>query len=144
MRLKPSGLINLQQAQIIGNSEGLVIYANAEGTGIVTGMCAEAKPVECGKLVIIKWPDKCEPELGDLVTLYIRYKNEGSRPITGVVVSDSLTARLEYVPNTARSDRDATFTTKPNEVDSVVLRWEITGSLPPGQTGTVAFQARVR
>ena len=107
-------------------------------------MCAPPEIAECKPLVICKWPDKCDLQLGDLVTFYLRYKNEGSHPITGVVVSDSLTARLEYVPNSARSDRDALFTTTPNEADSSVLRWEITGALPGGQTGTVCFQARVR
>jgi len=144
-RQKLSGLVNLQQTQVVGQSEGLVIYANAEGTGHITGKCAEPEPAECDNpLVIFKWPDKCEPQLGDVVTFYIRYKNQGHRPITGVVVSDSLTARLEYVPASARSDRDGLFTTTPNEADSAVLRWEITGSLPPGQIGTVCFQARVR
>jgi uncharacterized repeat protein (TIGR01451 family) len=141
---KPSGLVNLQQTQVVGRSEGLVIYANAEGVGHVTGMCAPPEAAECAKLVIFKWPDKCELQIGDLVTFFIRYKNQGSRPITGVAVSDSLTARLEYVPQSARSDRDAMFTTTPNEAGSAVLRWEITGTLPGGETGTVCFQARVR
>jgi uncharacterized repeat protein (TIGR01451 family) len=143
-RQKASALVNLQQTQVVGRSEGVVIYANAEGTGHITGMCAPPEIAECKPLVICKWPDKCDLQLGDLVTFYLRYKNEGSRPITGIVVSDSLTARLEYVPNSARSDRDALFTTTPNEADSSVLRWEITGALPGGQTGTVCFQARVR
>jgi uncharacterized repeat protein (TIGR01451 family) len=144
-RQKLSAVMNLQQTQVVGRSEGLVIYANAEGTGHVTGKCAEPEQAECPKpLVIFKWPDKCDPQIGDLVTFYIRYKNQGSRPITGIAVSDSLTARLEYVPTSARSDRDALFTTTPNEADSAVLRWEITGSLQAGETGTVCFQARVR
>ena len=144
-RQKLSALVNLQQTQVVGRSEGLVIYANAEGTGHVTGKCAEAEQLECPKpLVIFKWPDKCELQIGDLVTFYIRYKNQGLRPITGIALSDSLTARLEYVSATARSDRNALFTTTPNEAASVVLRWEITGSLPAGETGTVCFQARVR
>jgi uncharacterized repeat protein (TIGR01451 family) len=142
-RLKASGLVNLQQTQVVGQCEGVLVHANAEGTGQITGMCAPPT-VECKPLVICKWPDKCELQLGDIVTFYIRYKNQGSLPITGIVVSDSLTARLEYVSNSARSDRDALFTTTPNEVDSAVLRWEITGALPGGETGTVCFQARVR
>jgi uncharacterized repeat protein (TIGR01451 family) len=142
-RFKASGLFNLQQTQVVGEVEGVLVHTTAEITGEVTGMCAPPV-VPCKPLIIWKWPDKCELQLGDIVTFYIRYRNTGSLPITGVVVSDSLTARLEYVPNSARSDRDALFTTTPNEVDSAVLRWEITGALPGGETGTVCFQARVR
>jgi uncharacterized repeat protein (TIGR01451 family) len=141
---KASGVINVQQVQAIGQMEGIVVYARAEGPGSITSACPEPHLAECEKLVIIKWPEKCDAQIGEAVTFFIRYKNQGQRPITGIVVSDSLTARLEYVPNSARSDRDALFTTAPNEVDSSVLRWEITTPLPPGQTGTVTFQAKVR
>ena len=58
--------------------------------------------------------------------------------------SDSLTARLEYIPGSARSDRDAVFTLQQNEAGSVALRWEITGVLQPGKSGVVSFQARIR
>ena len=142
---KASGLVNLEQTVAVARMEGLVIYANAEGAGHVTGKCPEPELELADKpLVIIKWPDKCELQLGNVVTFFIRYKNQGQRPMTGVVVNDSLTARLEYVRNSARSDRDALFTMTPNEAGSDVLRWEITSNLPPGQTGTVTFQARIR
>jgi uncharacterized repeat protein (TIGR01451 family) len=144
-RLKASGIVNLQEVQVVGSIEGLVVHAHVEGTGDVTGKCLEAAEAEPEKpLVIWKWPDRCDLQLGDIVTFYIRYRNQGPRPISGVIVSDSLTARLEYVANSARSDRDALFTTTPNEAGSVALRWEVTGSLPPGQIGTVTFQAKVR
>jgi uncharacterized repeat protein (TIGR01451 family) len=142
---KASGIVNLQQTMVMGRVEGLAVYANAEETGHVTGKHAEPELELADKpLIIIKWPDKCELQLGDIVTFYIRYKNQGQRPISGIVVSDSLTVRLEYVRNSARSDRDALFTMTPNEADSTALRWEINGNLPPGQMGTVTFQARVR
>jgi hypothetical protein len=31
-----------------------------------------------------------------------------------------------------------------NEVYSALLRWEVQGELPPGQSGLIRFQARVR
>ena len=33
---------------------------------------------------------------------------------------------------------------RPNEVGSLILRWEVGGTLQPGQSGVVRFQARVR
>src|SRR5262249_46398545 len=141
--IKASALVNFQQAQVIAQVEGVVIHSSAVAVGDVTGECKK-EAEECSLLVIDKWPDKCELHLGEVVTFYLRYRNTTRRPVTSVVVSDSLTARLEYVPNSARSDRDALFTTTPNEVDSSVLRWEITGPLKGGEVGIVCFQARVR
>ncbi len=43
-----------------------------------------------------------------------------------------------------RSDRDAVFTLQQNEAGSVIVRWEITGTLQPGKSGVVTFQARIR
>ena len=39
----------------------------------------------------------------------------------------------------AKSDRDAVFTMQENEAGSLILRWEITGRLLPGQSGVVRF-----
>jgi uncharacterized repeat protein (TIGR01451 family) len=145
-RTRPSGITNIEQTQVVGKMEGLLLVSHVVYTGHVTGRCPEPTLAEPSDkpLVIIKWPDHCDPQLGDVVTFFIRYRNQGLRPITGIVVSDSLTTRLEYVPGSARTDRDALFTTTPNEAESAVLRWEITAPLPPGQSGTVSFQARVR
>src|SRR5262249_49638491 len=59
-------------------------------------------------------------------------------------VSDSLTGRLEYISGTAQADREAVFTTQPNEAGSLILRWEIGGQLLPGKSGVGRFQARIR
>jgi uncharacterized repeat protein (TIGR01451 family) len=142
---KASGIVDLHQTQVTARMEGMALYANAAGTGRVTGQSVVPELQEVEKpLIIIKWPDKTDPQLGEMVTFFIRYKNQGQRAITGIVVSDSLTTRLEYVAGSARTDRDALFTVTPNEANSSIVRWEVTGSLEPGQAGTVTFQARVR
>ena len=41
-------------------------------------------------------------------------------------------------------DRPAVFTLQENEAGSVKLRWAIDGVLPPGQSGVITFQARIR
>jgi len=110
----------------------------------VAGVCREEpKTPEC-PLLLQKWSDKCDAQIGDIVTFTLKYSNDGGRPITDVIVSDSLTGRLEYVPGSAQSSRDAVFTTQPNDAGSQVLRWQITGALLPGQSGVVRFQTRVR
>jgi uncharacterized repeat protein (TIGR01451 family) len=94
--------------------------------------------------VLTKCADKQAAQVGDLITFTLKYANTGGQPITGIVVADSLTGRLEYIIGSAKTDRPANFTTQLNEAGSVILRWETTSPLPPGQTGTVTFQARIR
>jgi uncharacterized repeat protein (TIGR01451 family) len=95
-------------------------------------------------LILFKWANAQAAQVGDTVTFYLKYSNHGGQPITDVAVSDSLTGRLEYVPGSAKSDRDAVFTTQENEAGSLILRWEVSGRLLPGQSGVVSFQAKVR
>jgi uncharacterized repeat protein (TIGR01451 family) len=95
-------------------------------------------------LVLTKYAQPKAPKPGEVVTFQLRYENYGSRPIRDVVIADSLSSRLEYIPGSAQSDRPVVFTLQPNEVYSVVLRWEVKGELLPGQSGLIRFQARVR
>lgn len=95
-------------------------------------------------LQLAKWVDRHSVQIGDVVTFYLKYTNPGGQPISNVVLSDSLTGRLEYVAGSARSDRQANFTTQANEAGSLILRWEMGGKLLPGQSGMVSFQARIR
>lgn len=124
------------------------------GTGQTMGVvetrsfttCCSKVPLQAPDrpLVLFKWADRQSAQVGEVVTFFLKYSNLGGRPITDVAVSDSLTPRLEYVPGSARTDRPAVFTTRPNEAGSLLLHWEVTGSLLPTQTGVVSFQARIR
>jgi uncharacterized repeat protein (TIGR01451 family) len=95
-------------------------------------------------LHLLKWASTDQAQVGDVVTFYIRYSNLGGKPIRDIAISDSLTGRLEYIPGSARSDREAVFITQQNEAGSLTLRWEIRQPLPPGAKGIVSFQARIR
>ena len=110
-----------------------------------TVCCNEPHPLPPDKpLLLIKCADREAAQPGDVVTFLLRYSNHGGRPLTDVAITDSLSARLEYVAGSAQSDRDAVFTTEHNEAGSLLLRWEVSGRLLPGQTGVLRFQARVR
>jgi uncharacterized repeat protein (TIGR01451 family) len=130
---------------VVGRVEGgpRVVEAVAE-TRDLTICCNEEPRPPDKPLVLCKWVDRTSAQVGDVVTFFLRYSNQGGQPITDVAISDSLTGRLEYVPGSARSDRDAVFTTQENEAGSLILRWEVSGRLLPGQKGVVSFQARVR
>jgi uncharacterized repeat protein (TIGR01451 family) len=129
---------------VIGRVEGVVVVSSEVAPGSVTGECVKPVHVPERPLVIIKWPDKCDAQIGDVITFYLRYSNQGGKPITDIIVSDSLAARFEYVPGSARSDRDAVFTILPNEAESSILRWQIGDPLPGGRSGMVSFQVRIR
>src|SRR5207247_168807 len=139
VQTRPSILENLQGAKAVARVEGLGIVVQAEAVSDVTGVCIPPKPQAPEKpLYLCKWYQaSAAPVIGDVVTFYLRYTNPGGRPITDVAVSDSLTSRLEYLPGSARSDRDAVFTTQANEAGSVMLNWKINGRLLPGQSGTL-------
>jgi uncharacterized repeat protein (TIGR01451 family) len=109
----------------------------------ITSCCEVPLPPE-KPLVIVKCLDRTTAQVGDIVTFTITYSNHGGRPITDIAVVDSLSARLEYVENSAESDRDAVFTAQGNSAGSVIVRWEIGGTLQPGQSGRLRFKARLR
>jgi uncharacterized repeat protein (TIGR01451 family) len=129
---------------IVGRVQGVRLEAAAQEVRSLTGICLPPEVTHVKPLCLVKWADRQAARVGDVVTMYLRYTNYGNKAITDVVVSDSLTGRLEYIPGTARSDRDAVFTTRANEAGSVILEWQVTPPLLPGQSGTVSFQARVR
>jgi uncharacterized repeat protein (TIGR01451 family) len=133
-----AGYVILEQAL----HTGLVI--GEQGSQVVIGVCVPKAEKPVCPLVLCKCVDRKDAQIGDVVTFTLRYTNPGGKPITNVVVSDSLTARLEYVPGSAKSDRDAVFTTQANEVGSLILRWQLSGPLEPGQTGVITFQAKIR
>ncbi len=96
------------------------------------------------KLRIIKVASTAYAEVGDTVDFTIRFDNVGNQVIGNVVILDSLTTRLEFVPGTAQASLPASFTTQPNEGGSLVLRWEIAQPLEPNTGGILRFTCRVR
>ena len=141
-----SGVEQKLGTEVVGRVAGgpEIITAEVE-THDYTIYCNQPEVSAPGKpLCLYKWADKDAAQVGDVVTMFLRFSNHGNKPISDVAVSDSLTGRLEYVPGSAQADRDAVFTMQPNEVGSLVLRWEIGGILQPGQSGVVRFQVRIR
>ena len=146
---QPIGVSGLEQVV------GTAALARVEGKTDVVSSTLETRdfticcnePHPCRRirpLLLTKCADRQSAQPGDVVTFFLRYSNHGGRPLTDVAVSDSLSARLEYVPGSAQADRDAVFTTEQNEAGSVILRWEVSGRLAPGDSGVLQFQAKVR
>ncbi len=131
--------------QAVGRVDGVDIFVGAQDTREVLACCHQVTPPPPDKpLYLYKWADRQSAKVGEIVTFYLKYSNVGGRTITDVAVADSLTGRLEYIPGSAKSDRDALFTTRANPAGSEVLHWEMRGPLLANQSGIVTFQARVR
>jgi uncharacterized repeat protein (TIGR01451 family) len=141
----PQVAAGVEGTAVVGRIEAGPQVVSAEATTRDLTVCCHEVPCPPDKpLVLVKCADRTSAQPGDVVTFMLRYSNLGGRPITDVAVSDSLSPRLEYVPGSAQSDRPAVFTTQANEAGSVILRWEISGTLHGGQSGALRFQARVR
>jgi uncharacterized repeat protein (TIGR01451 family) len=141
----PRGAEHVQAGpEVVGRVAGVSIIGSLQGTRDLMATCNEAPRLPDKPLVLFKWADAQAAHIGDVVTMYLKYTNHGGQPITDVAVSDSLTGRLEYIPGSAHTDRDANFSTQQNEAGSVILHWDVTGSLLPGQSGVISFQVRVR
>ncbi|MBV9124941.1 MAG: DUF11 domain-containing protein [Planctomycetes bacterium] len=140
----PRGTEQVVGPSAVGQVAGVNVLALVQGARDLTQSCHDIPSPPDKPLVLFKWADHTAAQVGDVVTFFLKFTNHGGQPIADVAVSDSLTGRLEYVPGTARSNRDAVFTTQENEAGSVLLHWEVTGTLLPGQSGVVSFQARVR
>jgi uncharacterized repeat protein (TIGR01451 family) len=138
------GTEQVEGTAVVGKVKGLDVIRAVAETRSLTVCCNEAPRPPDKPLVLFKWADRQAAQVGDVVTFYLKYSNQGGQPITDVAISDSLTPRLEYVPDSSRTDRDAVFTTQENEAGSLVLRWEVSGRLLPGQSGVVSFRARIR
>ena len=96
------------------------------------------------KLRLIKLASKCAAQPGDEVEFLLRYDNIGDRVIGNVTITDNLTTRLEYIPESAQASVDADFSTQPNDHGSVIIRWEITDPVEPGEGGILRFKCKVR
>lgn len=131
--------------QAVGHVVGLGQVTGSADLREFSCICGPAHPELPDKpLYLCKWASTDAAQVGDVITFYIKYVNLGGKPIHDIAITDSLTGRLEYIPGSARSDREAVFVTQENESGSLILRWEIRDPLPPGQKGVVSFRVRVR
>jgi uncharacterized repeat protein (TIGR01451 family) len=120
-----------------GASEAVRVWGPYSMTGVET-------PPNRPGLAVVKLVSPAEAEPGDTLTYVIMYRNMGNSPIRSIVIVDSLLPRLEYQKGTAKGPEGTVFTSAPNRSGATELRWELPGTLAPGVTGSVSFQALVR
>jgi hypothetical protein len=151
-----AGLIGTQRASAIESWNGPAVLrqwsGRPAGLSAVKGVAVAAQargPEEItayrGKgLMLEKSIDPHPEKIGDVTTVTLRYTNPTTEVMTGVLISDNLTPRLEYIEGSAKSDRAATFTAVDNGVGSLMLQWSIDGQIKPGESGKITFQVRIR
>lgn len=97
-----------------------------------------------GRLEIVKVANRSTAKPGDIVTFAIRYENKGEREVTDVRIVDNLTPRLEYIEDSATSDRDGDIIVQDNDEGSLVLTFKLDAPLKEKTKGVITFQCRVR
>ncbi|MFM8705280.1 MAG: hypothetical protein ACKOHG_15705, partial [Planctomycetia bacterium] len=79
-------------------------------------------------------------ELDFMIYLY----NSGDRPLTDIVLVDTLPGRLEFVPGSAAANEPAASVTGEGDDGSVLLQWRFQHTFKPGEGGFVRFRTIVR
>jgi uncharacterized repeat protein (TIGR01451 family) len=132
-------------------NENPVMTARVESLGQVEVKFRAAEMVgtepeenEPGRLKIVKLADTKTAKPGDTITFVIRYDNVGERPLHDLRIVDNLTSRLEYIEDSATSDRAGDITLEDNAEGSAVLTFQFDQPLLGGKGGAVTFQCKVR
>ena len=129
-----------QSAQVILERRAAMAETGTEKGAAVYTLRSPENP----RLRIVKVASTAFAEPGDEVDFTIRFDNVGDQTIHNVAILDSLSTRLEYIPDSAQCSRKAKFSSQPNEGDSLLVRCQLTDPLKAGEGGVIRFHCRVR
>ncbi|MCC6492503.1 MAG: DUF11 domain-containing protein [Pirellulales bacterium] len=129
-----------QAAQVVFDNRRAQAEVSVQTPGTIYHLLTPNNP----RLRLVKLASRGEALPGEEVEFTLRFDNVGDRVIGNVTIVDNLTTRLQYVADSQKSSLKANFSTRPNDGDSLVLRWEIREPVQPGQGGVLQFRARVR
>jgi uncharacterized repeat protein (TIGR01451 family) len=133
---------------LTGNQAPQVLFgvkaAHAEIGVRQPGMIYQTTGPTSPKLRLCKLASSGNALPGEEVEFTLRFDNIGDQLIANVTIADNLTTRFEYVPGSAKSSVNADFVTEQNDVESLVLRWEIKEPVKPGAGGVLRFKVKVR
>ena len=95
------------------------------------------------KLRLVKVASTDTAQVGEEIHFTLRFDNIGNQTIGNVTIVDHLTSRLEYVPDSAQASVEGHFLPQQSGA-TLVLRFEATEPLEPGDGGVIRFRCRVR
>ncbi|MEM6329648.1 MAG: hypothetical protein AAF790_05300 [Planctomycetota bacterium] len=128
-----------QAAQVTINARTATLMRGTVTPGV---MYAGEGGKPCLRLVKLASASHAAP--GDEISFTLRFDNVGTQEIGNVTIVDNLTTRLQYVDDSAEASVDAQFSSSENGAGSLILRWEITQPVKPGEGGVLQFRVRVR
>lgn len=141
----------IQAAAVWSRTQSPVITAQADGLKQLYSFFNPEELVglsddhlKKGELRIVKLADRKTAKPGDIITFTIRYDNLGDRELNNIRIIDNLTPRLEYVEDSATSDRAGRLDVEDNGEGSLVLKFIVDDPLKGHQGGVVTFKALVR
>ena len=153
------GLITIQELvdmrQFIQNAQAWVTPESLE-VEISNQSALLVKDTKAAQdLFVYELPDGCAMRIckaashtiansGDIVSFTIRFDNAGVKPLGNAVIIDSLSPRLNYIEGSQQCSVGVRFSAEPNQVGSMVLRWEIEEPVKPSDGGVISFDCRVR
>lgn len=146
------GRVRASQLEALVGLHAFTQGVRLQAHGKVQGVASLFKVVELdeisnfpGQLVLTKTVEPAGAvKQGDELTVTLRYYNNTRQPVSDLILSDSLSARLEYIAGSAAADRPSNVTLADNEVGSQIIRFEIPGPIPPAANGVVVFRVKVR
>ena len=137
--------------QDIATLQASFTYTNASpallGAALVVQDTSTAG-VGSGGLVLTKTADKATALPGDTITYTITYKNNGSTPISTIIISDATPAFTTFVSAGCPLPLPAALTacsvsTQPAPAGVGAIQWQLGGSLNSASTGQVSFSVKV-
>lgn len=97
-----------------------------------------------GRLRICKLADRGDALPGEIVTFLLRVDNVGDSPLSDIVLTDSLSARLQYVPDSQKNTVNAEFSNSVNDDNSLRMTWKFPEELKVGEGTIIEFKCKVR
>ena len=136
--------------QDIATLQASFTYTNASpallGAALVV-LDTSTAGVGSGGLVLTKTADKATALPGETITYTISYKNNGSTPISTIIISDTTPAYTNFFAASCGSLPAAvttcTVSTQPALAGVGSIQWQLGGSLNSASTGQVSFSVKV-
>lgn len=140
--IQAASLWTREEYPVIESKTDMALEGHFEqSTAVFTAIDDRESPED---LRIVKLADKNTAVSGDEIEFTIRYDNLGGKEVYHVRIVDNLTPRLEYIDDSATSDRDGRLVLQDNGEGSQILVWELDKPLPPRTGGVVTFKTKVR
>lgn len=133
-------LTGIEAPQVVFGVKQAVALDGLRQPGIVYQTDEPASP----RLRLLKLASCGNAQPGEEIEFTLRFDNVGDQVIGNVTIVDNLSARFEYVPDSALSSVDADFSASPNDTGSLILRWEIKDPVKAGEGGILRFRVKVR